>query len=122
MDRLGCIKASEVYVVVVYEDRGETINYPVTQPKKHRQYSRHLGTSDNKRGFVRFRTSPSTHNKDKKAELAKSRQRADKKNSESRNRIRAFLRALGRAAKSLLGKKYPKRASQEDEVNSANKP
>ncbi|GBP46806.1 hypothetical protein EVAR_10774_1 [Eumeta japonica] len=48
---------------------------------------------------------------DKKAELEDSRQRALKENSESNGRIRAFLKALGRATKSLPGAKYPQVAS-----------
>ncbi|GBP29742.1 hypothetical protein EVAR_94580_1 [Eumeta japonica] len=44
---------------------------------------------------------------DKKAELEDSRQRAHKENSESHGRIRTFLGALERAAKSLSGAKYP---------------
>ncbi|GBP53709.1 hypothetical protein EVAR_39863_1 [Eumeta japonica] len=74
VDRLGCIKVSEVHEVMVYEDRGsERLQQRITE--------------------------------DKKAELEDSKQRAHKENSESYGR--AFLGALGRAAKNLVGDKIP---------------
>ncbi|GBP18035.1 hypothetical protein EVAR_16981_1 [Eumeta japonica] len=77
VDRLGYIKASEVYEVVVNEDLARV--YQV------------LNVFSN----VKVKT--------KKAELEESKQRAHKEKSEFQGRIRVFLKALRRAAKSLPG-------------------
>ncbi|GBP89850.1 hypothetical protein EVAR_64223_1 [Eumeta japonica] len=64
VDRLGCIKATGIHEIVVYEDRGKNLNYFLQRDlNKNRQYSRYLGAFHNKRGFIKFPTSPATRNR-----------------------------------------------------------
>ncbi|GBP58282.1 hypothetical protein EVAR_11560_1 [Eumeta japonica] len=116
-DRLGCIKASEVHEVVVYEDRGENLNH-LNHPTNtvNKSTPRHP-----MREGLLFRTYPATHAKDKKAELRTASKELTKQTPESNKRIRAFLSTLIIPAKSLPGQNMQEASTsrEEEKANSA---
>ncbi|GBP11611.1 hypothetical protein EVAR_77744_1 [Eumeta japonica] len=112
VNQLGCIKASELHEFVVYEDRGEKLNYFLQRdPTNTVNTVDTWGYPITSKGLSGSKRLQQRITEDKKAELEDRMQRAHKQNSESNERIRAFLGVLGRDAKSLPGAKYLQRAS-----------
>ncbi|GBP41153.1 hypothetical protein EVAR_31278_1 [Eumeta japonica] len=107
-----CIKAPEVHEVVVYEDRGENLNYLLQRDLINivnivDTWGNPI-TTEGLSGSKRLQRCITEYNK---AVLADSRQRVFKQNSKFNKRIRAFLGALERRTKSLPCTKYRQGAS-----------